>query len=158
MSHCPNCGTVIETGRGDRDKLRSYPQLQRYQALCREVYHHWPEDGFSVFHPKSERHMRKFLEWRAGHFTVTKTFRVQSVPADKLAALLTAVLATGDDEVTFFDVNADQITVMRADSVSYVELDHYAATKLFCEVDAVLESFGMNAAKLLHEAKLRGAA
>ena len=143
---CPGCGLVLE---GKRESGRSTPQLRRQFALFRAAYFHWSDTH--PFRPRSESHLRRWLVTEAGHFSVVKTIRVESVEADKLAALLTAVLRTSEDDRLFIEADASLIVVKRAKSIAYDELTHAEACKLFDEVAAVLAANDMDAEQLLRE-------
>lgn len=141
MKSCPECGAILE-------KPRSRPQNNRLHALVDAAWMHWRNRNFN---PKNREHLRYYLEMQAGHFDVVKTIRVASVPAEKLADLLTAVLRTSDDERLFVEADADLIVVRRVKSISFSKLAHKDACKLFDEISEVLEAEGFDPEQLLKE-------
>lgn len=147
--NCPECGCVITEAT---KHARSIPQHRRFFALMKAAFMHWP--ATAEFRPKNAEHLRYFLECEAGHFTVVKTIRIESaVEPSKLAAVLTAVLRSSEDDKMFVDVDGALVTVRRANSINHSDLSHLAACALFQEVDDVLHVYGLSAEELLREAR-----
>ena len=63
MSHCPNCGTVIE-------HARSGPDHRRFFALISAAFTNWPEHH--EHQPANEEVLRAYLLIRAGHIDVVE--------------------------------------------------------------------------------------
>ena len=142
---CPHCGCELKSS----GKARSYQQLKRVMALCRAAYMHWPEHD--PFRPRSESHLRYFLEKEAGYFQVEKTIRLDGIDSDKLFAILSAVLRTSEDIKQFIELDGTLLVVKRVGSIGYEGLGHSEACALFNEIDAVLHARGFSAEKLLSE-------
>ena len=147
-SHCKECGAVQE----EEKHSRSTPQHRRQMALFAAAFHHWPERE-GLFRPKNKDHLRYWLETEAGHYDVVKTIRVESVDPDKLAALLTAVLRTSEDDKMFVEANDDYVVVTRTKSIAYEKLEHPEACRLFDQVAEVLYAHDIDADQLLKEAE-----
>jgi len=144
---CPHCGAEFEP---PKKTARSYPQLKRFHALMRAAYFHWPDDH--EFKPRSKEHLRYWLEKEAGHFTVPKTVVCKNADEpERLAAVLTAVLRTCDDDTVFIEVEGLSVVVKKAISVSYATLAHLSACALFSQIDDVLKSIGLDPEQLLTE-------
>lgn len=147
--HCHECGAVQ---RDDKAlSRRSAPQHRRQFKIFAALHEHWPKSH--LFQPRNSEHLRYWLEVQAGHCDVIYTKQIKSVPADKLAALLTAVLSFSKDKSLFVEVDADQLVVMQARSISYSELPHREACRLFDAIgDVISAETGIDPEQLLKEA------
>lgn len=147
---CPHCGAIFE--HQEERHQRSVKQQSRVIVLCRALYHHWPERLHNVFIPKSESHLRYWLISQIeGYFDVLRTIRVKTTTPELAYQLLRAVLDESDAENIFLELDGDQIIRKRAKSTRFDKMDHFEATKLFTQIDEVIEQFGLNAEKLLKE-------
>lgn len=147
---CPECGCLFEVAEKPAPRRqRSYQQLKRVMAICREAFHQWPETA--DFRPKNEEHLRYFLECEAGHFTVTRTTRLHDIDPDKIAPIVAGIVADSDDIKMFVEIDGALITTKKVKSVAYDALDHRDACKLFQDMEDVLHAYGLNADQLLLE-------
>lgn len=146
---CPHCGCDFEPPKAS-GKPRSHPQLKRFFAVLKQAYLHWPDSH--DFRPRNREHLRYWLEKEAGHFEVVKTVVCKKADDPKrLAAVLTAVLATSTDDALFIEVEGLSVVVKRAISISYATLAHMPACALFGQIDDILKSIGLDPDALLRE-------
>jgi len=144
---CQHCGAVNEEKPA---KKRSSPQHRRQMKVFDVTFDHWPRSH--EFQPKNPEHLRYWLEVKAGHFDVVYTKQIRSVPADKLAGLLTAVLLLSKDSRLFVEADADQLVVMAARSIKYSELPQREASMLFDAIgDVISAEIGLEPEQLLKE-------
>ena len=119
--HCLECGAIIP--QDIKSKHRSSPQHRRYFAIIRAAWHNWPEDGgTSRFRPQNEEHFRYWLEMRAGHYTVTKTARIESTDPDKAYMLVSSFLRPSKDTTLFLELDGNLLTQKQTRSISYASL------------------------------------
>lgn len=130
MKPCPHCGG--DTAEPRKGKPRSVPQHRRYFALIRGAYHHWPESH--DFRPHSEGHLRRWLQCKAGYYTV-RTINVADLdPTSAVAAAAAAMAEAG--EHAFVRGKGTRLYVFASRSINFDTLPHLAACALF---DAVAE-------------------
>lgn len=148
LDSCPHCGVVLEQ---PKTKARSSPQHRRFFALCAAAFASWPE-GHNQFRPKNAEHLRHWLTMRAGKFTIKQTARIESTDPDKLYALFCAFLRHSDDDNLFLDLDGNLLVEMKADSISYDNMDQAAFNELSNTVAEIVEAeIGVSAEKLLRE-------
>ncbi len=157
MDHCPHCGCdLAETPSHGR----SVPQNRRVHALCRELYHQWPEHGFDLIRPKSVDHLRYWIMTQIeGYHEPLRTIRISTMDPKVAYAAFRAILDESNAENVFLNLDGNQVTRTRALSTAFDKMDHPTATKLFTQMDDVIAALpggGFNAYRLLEEAKLRG--
>lgn len=148
MTHCPSCGVVIEAD----PKSRSTPQHNRYWAMVRAAYQHWPETH--EFQPATLEQLRKWLQCKAGHYHV-QSFELPQTddPAlmARMMAFAEALLDTRDGS-RFGRWHGTVLSVFVPKSIAFDRLSHKAACQLFDEVAAVIEAeIGIDHETLLKE-------
>jgi hypothetical protein len=153
MSHCPACGVVLEDEKKPAPKTdRSTPQHRRFFAIIKAAYLHWPDHATGDFHPRSEDHLRYWLEMRADHYTVTTTARIRTADPEKVYQLVRAFMKHSEDERLFLDLDGNLLVSKRTKSICYDELDSREFSRLKDAVcDIIKEETGMDAEKLLRE-------
>ena len=151
LQSCPHCGCELA-------KIRSAPQHRRYFAVIRALYMHWPErhleTGWAIdFRPESEDQLRKWLQIKAGYFTITSI----EVPSDdraiiKLAMLAAEGVAKAAKDYILIQPNAGGLTCFTSKSISYNALGHSEFTKLAQAVEEVIViETGHDPSRLLRE-------
>lgn len=143
---CPDCGAVFSAAAPTR---RSTPQHRRFFGVIKAAFHHWPEAD--EFRPRNVEHLRYWLEKEAGYFTIVKTINCQSVEPSQLVAVLTAVFSGAEDDRLFVEVEGSHVSVLKVKSISYDELEHLDACRLFDAVEGVLRARGIDPDQLLAE-------
>src|SRR5262245_23774520 len=124
---CNHCGCLVELPHSDR----STPQNNRYHAMIKATFDHWREDHPELPHPRNVRHLRKFLEMKAGHFVVTKHIRITRVdPPKDLYDLCLALMAHSEDETLFLELDGDLLIQKKALSIAYEKLDSKEFSRL----------------------------
>lgn len=150
---CVRCGAVNEVQEKPAAKPRSTPQHRRMFALFDGAWFHWqeaPDDH--DFKPKSRNHLRYYLEMRAGHFDVLMNVRVTSMDPDKVAAVFSEALRRSRDEFMFVELDDNLLTIKQVKSISYDELSHKEACKLFDDIGEILAAEGLPPEKVLRPA------
>jgi hypothetical protein len=143
--HCPHCGCEID---GDDDP-RSTPQNNRYHALIRKAFAHWPKTY--TFQPHNKDHLRKWLEVEAGHFTVKHIEAPEAIDPAILAIFVRSMFRQAEVYV-YTEISHRSITMRVPKSTRYSQLGHKAACKLFTEVEEIIgEIVGVTGDQLLKE-------
>lgn len=146
---CPHCGCEITQALG-RTHKRSGPQHRRFFAICRAAFLHWPD--YLAFRPRSESHLRYWLEMRADHATVTTTARIQSADPDKVFALVNAFMRNSEDERLFIELDGELLIQKRTLSIDYDTLGPAEFGRLKDAVCEIIEAeVGIPAERLLKE-------
>lgn len=151
MSHCPACGVVLEDKPAPKTD-RSTPQHRRFFAIIKAAYLHWPDHATGDFRPKSEDHLRYYLEMRADHYTVTTTARIKKVEPEMAYQLVRAFLKHSEDERLFLELDGNLLIEKRTKSICYDAMDSREFSRLKDTVcDIIKEETGMDAEQLLRE-------
>lgn len=150
--HCHECGAVqMEEPKHNR----STPQLRRFYAIIRAAYLNWPEQPPSGFRPQNEEHLRRWLEMRAGLFTVTKQARITSTDPDKLYALMSEFFKHSKDTTLFNELDGNLLIQKQVKSIAYEAIKESAEFSrlkdAICEIIEI--EVGVAAEKLLRESE-----
>lgn len=130
--HCPECGTIIEQQKG---APRSVPQLRRYFAMIRAIFHHWPESHERQF--ASEEECRKWLQMKAGHREIGASIPLTGMSKERAVLLAEAAIrAAGSYAVPV--IHGDTLVIWRPKSIAFDKLSHKAACRLFDDVSEVI--------------------
>lgn len=123
------------------------PQHRRLFALVRAAYFHWPEQH-PFFHPQSEEHLRKWLIAKAGHRATRSIDTSEMTPDQAVAAISAAMREAGP--YAFTSNIGPVFYVMTANSISFEELTHKDACKLYDAMAEIIRmETGMDAEELL---------
>ena len=134
--NCPSCGTVIEPEAPKKGKPRSVPQHRRYFALIRAAFYHWPDKH--SFRPMSEEHLRKWLQAKAGHRTVTTIDTAGMTNEQAAAAIAAQVKKAGP--FAFHEAKGSRFYSIESVSVDFDTLPHLEACGLFDAVADIIEA------------------
>jgi len=133
------------------EKRRSLPQHNRYFALIRAAYDHWPEDH--KFQPDNYQHLRKWLQCKAKHRTVVEVETEQfdeRVMAIIQAAVTAAMKATGG--YAWVGVTHSGAAVLASKSIAIEELPHQEFCALNDAVEGIIRAeTGLEPEQLLTE-------
>lgn len=150
--HCHECGAV----QLDEPKHnRSTPQLRRFYAIIRAAYLNWPDSTPSGFRPHSEEHLRRWLEMRAGLFTVTKQLRIRSMDPDYAYMTIRALFEHSEDTTLFLELDGNLLTQKKVKSIAYEAMKESAEFSrlkdAICEIIEI--EVGVAPEKLLRESE-----
>ena len=145
MSRCPRCGS---------EERRSNPQNNRYHALMRAAFHHWPLAH--AFQPRNPEHLRKWLQVRAGFKVVKMVSAPKGFTASALRDFVWALFNASSDHV-FATVIYHEIThevvgveLHISKSTRFEKLGHRDACRLMNAVEDIIKSeLGLEAEQLL---------
>ena len=150
-AHCLDCGST-RVAKPTREKHRSTPQLRRFFAIVKAAFMHWPERTPSEFRPRTEEHLRYWLEMKADHFTVTTQARISQHDPEATYQLVRAFLKHSEDERLFLELDGNLLIEKRTKSIDYDTLDSAAFSNLKDAVcDIIKAETGMEAEQLLRE-------
>ena len=147
MSHCNHCGELID--EASTGKPRSIDQHRRFFALCRAVFHHWPERHAVQFGDKTE--CRKYLQMKSGHREIGARIPLVGVNRQK-ALLIVEAAIRGAGSYAVPVVHGDSLVVWKPKSIAFAKLGHEAFCTLNNEVEAVIRAeTGLDPEQLLTE-------
>lgn len=134
MTHCPNCGTVLE-GQ-PKGKARSLEQHRRFFGLVRAVFAHWPEWHETQFGDETE--CRKWLQMKAGYREIAARIPLVGVNRERVMLIVEAAIrAAGSYAVPV--VHGDTLVIFKPKSIAFAKLGHQAFCQLNDEVAAVIK-------------------
>lgn len=137
---CPCCD--YEFSLDELGRPRSWPQLKRYMAICRQAFDNWRHGDRSFSDPHE---LRKWLEMQAGAKTLALEMPIQNINGNQLvfylqAAIGAALVATTKKgrsrPVAFPTVHGNKLYVFVSQSVAYEEMTHQQFTDLVSKVEA----------------------
>lgn len=148
--HCPHCGCAFDQ--------HSTPQRNRYFAVIRALYMHWPErhliTGAAIeFQPEDETHLRKWLQVKAGYKTVTTVEVPSADPAiTKLVMLATESIIKAAGGYAFIRPHGDGLAVFTSRSIKVHALSGKEFTRLNDAVaEVIANETGHDPEQLLRE-------
>lgn len=133
------------------EKRRSLLQHRRYFGLIGKAYEQWPERH--SFQPKSEDHLRKWLQCKAGHRTVVEV-EVPDVDEKALRVVKIAVAAAmaATKDYAWVVVQGGHISVVASRSINFDTLPHREFDALSRTVEDIIRAeTGLEPEQLLTE-------
>jgi hypothetical protein len=147
MTRCPRCGA---------EPRRSTPQNNRYHALMRAAFHHWPQSH--RFQPRNREHLRKWLQVMAGHKVTKRIDAPKGLTVSALKDFVTLLFKNTADHVfatVMYAKSTGEPIAVELDiskSTRFEMLGHREACKLFDDISQIIEAeTGLKADALLKE-------
>lgn len=147
MTRCPRCGA---------EPRRSNPQNNRYHALMRAAFHHWPQSH--RFQPRNREHLRKWLQVMAGHKVTKRIDAPKGLTVSALKDFVTLLFRDTAEHVfatVMYAKSTGEPIAVELDiskSTRFEALPHREACKLFDAVSDIIKAeTGLDAGVLLKE-------
>lgn len=147
MRTCPNCGCdTKETANG---KPRSRPQLRRYFAMVKAIFHHWPETAEVQF--SSDQECRKYLQMKAGWREIGARVPLVGVNKAKVQMIVEAAIR-GSGSYAMPVVHKNELIVWVPKSIAFHSMGPQEFGLLSDAVAQVAEQMtGLNVEELMRE-------
>lgn len=125
--HCPHCGCEIEKSK------RSHPQLGRYFARLKAMFHHWPDTHDRQF--SNENEFRAWIQMKAGYRDIVLDMPMSGIKGEVAAMIATTVLRSAGSYAVAAAVKG-RLVVLKPRSIAFHKMGPKEFSRLVDDVDA----------------------